>query len=272
MKFVYKSILFFFCLALFLFLPKQKQPISLPIQENIYFAHRGLPFLAENSQQGFLQSEALGFSALETDLNITKDNELVLLHDNNLKRLLGINKSIEEINWLEIEKLNIRHNDVITTNTVLKLEDLFIEDYSFKTIYLDIKSSSKIVADSLLSIIETHKAIERFIIADANIFFLAYLKFKNPNIQTVLEGFNKGKEWTYYLIPESFMPNYWASFYNQVDDKHISFLKRKNLLEYKIVYGIDKSNIEEAQRMGLKHLILDYDASIAPLIFSKNSD
>jgi hypothetical protein len=88
------------------------------------------------------------------------------------------------------------------------------------------------------------------------------LKLKNPNIQTVLEGFNKGKEWTYFFIPERYKPNYWASFYSEVDEKHLSFLKNKHLLKRKIVYGIDKHNIEEALEMGLVHLIVDYNPTL----------
>ena len=258
MKFVYKSILLFFCLSLFLVLPQNKeQRMPSPI-DNTFFAHRGLPQLAENSQEGFLQSKSVGFTAVETDVNFTKDHKLVLLHDNNLKRLLGIDKDINDLNWLDIENLNIRHEDKISNNNVLTLEDLLQEDYGFQTVYLDFKTTSKTIADSLLYLMEKYNAYDRFLVADANILFLAYLKFKNPNVQTVLEGFNKGKEWTYYLIPERYKPNYWASFYSEVDESHIDFLEKEKLLYRKIIYGIDKSNFLKAQHLGLKHLIVDY--------------
>jgi hypothetical protein len=199
---------------------------------------------------------------VETDVNFTKDHKLVLLHDNNLKRLLGIDKDINDLNWEDIENLNIRHEDKISSNNVLTLENLLQEDYGFQTVYLDFKITSKTIADSLLSLMEKYNAYDRFLIADANILFLAYLKFKNPNIQTVLEGFNKGKEWIYSLIPERYKPNYWASFYSEVDESHLSFLKNKQLLKRKIVYGIDKHNIEEALEMGLVHLIVDYHPNL----------
>lgn len=267
MKFVYKSILLFFCLFLFLVLPQNKeQNIPSPIN-NTFFAHRGLPHLAENSHEGFLQSKSVGFTALETDVNFTKDHKLVLLHDNNLKRLLGIDKDINDLNWEDIENLNIRNEDKISSNNVLTLEELLQEDYAFQTVYLDFKTTSKTIADSLLSLMEKYNAYDRFLVADANVLFLTYLKSKNPNIQTVLEGFNKGKEWTYYLIPERYKPNYWASFFSEVDENHLYFLKNKKLLKRKIVYGIDKHNIEEALEMGLVHLVVDYDKSISSFIF-----
>lgn len=263
MKFVYKSILLIFCLYLFLFVAQDKVQTMPATIKNSFFAHRGLPHLAENSHEGFLESKSVGFTALETDVNFTKDHKLVLLHDNNLKKLLGIDKDISELNWQDIEKLNIRHKGKISNNRVLTLENLILQDYGFQTVYLDFKTTSKTIADSLLSLMEKYNAYDRFLVADANVLFLTYLKLKNPNIQTVLEGFNKGKEWTYYLIPERFKPNYWASFYSEVDENHLSFLKNKQLLKRKIVYGIDTSNINEAIEMGLNHLIVDYDDSIS---------
>ena len=87
-----------------------------------------------------------------------------------------------------------------------------------------------------------------------------------PQIKTVLEGFNKGKEWIYYLIPSSLKPEYFASFFFEVDDKHIKFLNEYNLMDCKIVYGINKSNFQQAVDMGLKHLITDYDSSLSSQI------
>ena len=267
MKFVYKSILLFFCLFILFVLTQNKEQNKPSPIDNIFFAHRGLPHLAENSHEGFLQSKSVGFTALETDVNFTKDHKLVLLHDNNLERLLGIDKGINELNWEDIEHLNIRHEKKISSSNVLTLEDLLKEDYAFQTVYLDFKITSKTIADSLLSLIEKYNAYDSFLVADANVLFLAYLKLKNPNIQTVLEGFNKGKEWIYYLIPERYKPNYWASFYSEIDENHLYFLKNKQLLNRKIIYGIDKHNIEEALEMGLVHFVVDYDKSISSFIF-----
>tara|TARA_A200000113_G_scaffold91815_1_gene82228 strand:+ start:515 stop:871 length:357 start_codon:yes stop_codon:yes gene_type:complete len=115
-------------------------------------------------------------------------------------------------------------------------------------------------------LIEIHQAYERILIADANILFLAYLKYKMPQIKTVLEGFNKGKEWTYYLIPSSLKPDYFASFFTEVDDKHIQFLNEQNLMPRKVMYGINKSNYQQAIDIGLKNLIMDYDSSLSSQI------
>jgi hypothetical protein len=87
-----------------------------------------------------------------------------------------------------------------------------------------------------------------------------------PQIKTVLEGFNKGKEWTYYLIPSSLKPDYFASFFTEVDDNHLQFLNEQNLIPRKLVYGINKNNFQQAVNMGLQHLIIDYDSSLSSQI------
>ena len=230
------------------------------------FAHRGLAEFAENSWQGFKQSQNLGFNSIECDVQFTKDNKLIIFHDKNAKRLLGIDQNIEDLMWSEIEAKAIIHNNKITEQYVLSLNELLRLSSDFQYLYLDFKTTNKTIADSLLALMEKHQAYERVLIADANILFLAYLKHKIPQIKTVLEGFNKGKEWTYYLIPSSLKPDYFASFFSKVDDKHVKFLNEQNLMPRKVVYGINKSNFQQAVNMGLRHLIIDYDSILSSQI------
>ncbi|MDP4089340.1 MAG: glycerophosphodiester phosphodiesterase family protein, partial [Bacillota bacterium] len=54
-----------------------------------YAAHRGAPSLSkepENSLAAFNASKEFGFKIVETDLQLTKDNQWVILHDNTLDR------------------------------------------------------------------------------------------------------------------------------------------------------------------------------------------
>ncbi|MGC6470060.1 MAG: glycerophosphodiester phosphodiesterase [Flavobacteriales bacterium] len=258
MKTILKSILLVIGIALVVFISFQKNIEMNPPIEPTFFAHRGLKNFAENSHEGFLESLKSGIKSVEIDIYTTNDKRLILFHDKNAKRLLGINKEVTNLNWQDIKSKNIIFNKKLTKNKTLLLDDFFSSSYGFETVYIDIKKANKSVADSLLFYINKYNAINKVLVADANPIFLAYLKFKNPHIQTVLEGFNKGKEWTYYLIPNQFKPNYWASFYNQVDKSHINFLKDKNLLDRKIIYGISKNEIETAINKKLKHFIIDY--------------
>ena len=270
MKTIVKSILFictiFFLITFVGFNKDEEKNLVFSSTNKMLFAHRGLAEFAENSWQGFKQSQTVGFNSIECDVQFTKDNKLIIFHDKNAKRLLGIEKNIEDLMWSQIEAKAIIHNNEISEQYVLSLDELLRLSSDFQYLYLDFKTTNKTIADSLLVLMQIHQAYERVLIADANILFLAYLKHKMPQIKTVLEGFNKGKEWTYYLIPSSLKPDYFASFFSEVDDKHIQFLNEQNLMPRKVVYGINKSNYQQAIDMGLMHLIIDYDSSLSSQI------
>ena len=51
---------------------------------------------------------------IELDVHLTKDNIVVVFHDNNLKRLTGINKNIKDLTYDEIKNII----DVPTLNEV----------------------------------------------------------------------------------------------------------------------------------------------------------
>ena len=264
------SILLLIILLSFIYNLNNRDYQSFPYErEHILFAHRGVPYLAENSDQSFSESRDLGFAALEADIQFTKDHKLIVFHDNNTKRLLGIDLNIEDCNWEELKDLSIINNGVETSNKILLLEELLRNYYDFKLVYLDIKApASKVIADILLLELERNQVFDTFFIADSNILFLAYLKFKNSKVKTILEGYKKGQEWSYYFIPVRFRPDYLASFYNDVDDNHISFLKEHELIKKKIVYGIDYKDISAAVNNGLQHFIVDYHTAIDSLIIS----
>ena len=82
------SLLFLLLIFFLLYEPfnKNKQLIDFELN-HVFFAHRGVPYLAENSDASFSESLRIGFTALETDIQITKDQKLIVFHDDNVKIL-----------------------------------------------------------------------------------------------------------------------------------------------------------------------------------------
>lgn len=228
--------------------------------EAVVFAHRGVTtHNVENSSKAFKNSLKYGFNAIETDVSCTKDGKLIIFHDESCKRLLNIDRDISAVNWNEINDKFLWYNGKETMNKVLSL-DQYLEKINDSVLtYLDIKEFSKPIADSLLAILEKHEN-KSTIIADSDLFCLSYLKIKKPTVRVVLEGFNKGKEWLYYIIPKRFKPDFYSSFINQVDENHMKFLKKNNLLNKTIVYGVKPENISKAYDFGLTNIIYDYDS------------
>jgi glycerophosphoryl diester phosphodiesterase len=228
---------------------------------SIIFAHRGVTeFNEENSVDAFNKSKELGFSAIETDISCTKEGKLIIFHDKSGKRLLNIDSDINTVYWKDINNKYLQYNGKETKNKVLSLEQFLKQINKSTILYLDIKESSKTVADSVLFLIEKYKSFKNIIIADENIFFLVYLKIKNPEIKVSLEGFNKGKELLYYVIPKNFKPDFYSSFIHEVDENHMLFLKKNNLLNNRIVYGVNNKNISKVLKLGLHNIIFDYES------------
>ena len=74
----------------------------------IPFAHRGGSYdFCENTLDAFNNSINLGYRHIETDVRHTKDNKLIIFHDPDLKRILGLDAKIENLNYEEIKNIKI---------------------------------------------------------------------------------------------------------------------------------------------------------------------
>ncbi len=227
--------------------------------KSIVFAHRGLSeYYAENSSEGFDALDSIGIGAIEIDIEQTGDNHLVIFHDSNCERLLGVDTSVRDVNLKFIKDRDIIYDNNHTGNKVLTLDEFFRNYGTKRTIYLDIKVANKDVADSLIVIFEKYNLYNTTIVADAKLEFLSYMKLKAPKIRTVLEGFGSGKEWIYYIIPKRIKPDYFSGFFSNIDRQFVSFLKKNNLLNRYISYDVKKSDIKKSLEYGLFNCIITY--------------
>ncbi|MGB0851458.1 MAG: glycerophosphodiester phosphodiesterase [Bacteroidia bacterium] len=208
------------------------QTNTLPTKIN--FAHRGCcNNVPRNCMTAFDKAIRSG-NGIETDLRLTKDDILVLYHDDTTDVKLGILGSIADYDYSELLNSPFIYNDSITSERIVSLSQL-LKTHQNTPLYIDVKTPTKELGDILSSEIRDHT--KNVLVADANILFLSYLKFKNKHIRTVWEGFDSGKEWTYYFVPRLFKPDYLASFRKNVTTTHIEWLVKHDLLGRKIVYG-----------------------------------
>ncbi|KAK4168820.1 glycerophosphoryl diester phosphodiesterase [Cladorrhinum sp. PSN259] len=69
-------------------------------------AHRGNKVaFPENSMKAFESAVVVGANAIETDLHLSKDGEVVLSHDPSLKRCFGIDKKVADCDWPYLSSL-----------------------------------------------------------------------------------------------------------------------------------------------------------------------
>ena len=84
------------------------------IEKKRLYAHRGLydnkTDAPENSMKAFKKAIDAGFG-IELDVQLTKDERVVVFHDFDLKRICNVDKKVKDLTYAEISKLNILDTD-----------------------------------------------------------------------------------------------------------------------------------------------------------------
>ena len=119
-------------------------------------AHRGIHNnidIPENSLLAFKKALELN-TAIELDIRLTKDNELVVFHDNNLKRMTGINSCIEDLSLHEIKKIKLNNTD----EDIPTLKEVFTLIQGKVLIDIEIKNTVRIneVAEKLIELLHSY--------------------------------------------------------------------------------------------------------------------
>ena len=123
----------------------------------IAFSHRGGSLENnENTISAFQNSIELGYQYIETDVQSTKDDKLVIFHDNDLKRIANQNINIADINYDDLRNIKIFNNE-----TIPLLKDT-IEELKFIKFNIDPKSDRAAII--LNSILKKRKDLDRFCI------------------------------------------------------------------------------------------------------------
>lgn len=133
------------------------------------YAHRGLHDrlrgIPENSLAAFQEAAAHGFGA-ELDVHLTKDGRLVVIHDENIKRMTGVDANVCDLTGAELEQFTlIRTPEPIPYfEEVLPIFEhaglpLIIE---LKTVNGNYKALAKAVLDVLADYPELDYCIESF--------------------------------------------------------------------------------------------------------------
>ncbi|WP_369797407.1 glycerophosphodiester phosphodiesterase [Paucisalibacillus sp. EB02] len=138
-------------------------------------AHRGASKLApENTMYAFELGYKLGAEGIETDVQLTKDNIPVLIHDETVKRTTSGTGYVKDYTYEELSKLDagswfspeFRNARIITLEEFLvwiKPKDLYI-NIELKNNKIDYKNLESIVYNML----KTHRLLERTTLSTFN--------------------------------------------------------------------------------------------------------
>lgn len=131
----------------------------------------------QNVIEGFKSAIDFGVDMIETDIRMTSDGELVLVHDVNMLRPCGVDRNITEMTLAEVKTLNKayryeRFDYPIRIPTVRELMELVRErdvliNWEIK-VWPQHYSECFVVADKLIELIEEYGIAEKSIISCFN--------------------------------------------------------------------------------------------------------
>jgi len=166
--------------------------------ETLIVGHRGSPtHITENTLPSFKKAISQGVDGLELDIRLTKDNQLAVFHDADLRRLskktTKINKlSLTELQTIKLNKEEGQQEDVF----IPSLNDLLPLFEQMKVINIEIKSEGALqghtVLKPLIQFLDKNNFDDRCIVSSFNPLILMKLRLRRPH--TVI-GFlyNKNK-------------------------------------------------------------------------------
>ena len=149
-------------------------------------AHRGYVAKGvENSIEALEGAAEVGVDYVEFDIILTKDNKFVVIHDFNLKRLAGINKRVQDMNFNEIVGLQIKQGDY--TSKIPSLEEFVAKakELNMKLV-IELKphgAEPSNYIDILINEVERLK-LENYKFMSLNPKVMEELEKKAPNLET----------------------------------------------------------------------------------------
>ena len=96
----------------------------------VNYAHRGASeYCPENTLLSFYTGVYMGANGIETDVQRTKDGVLVLFHDDDLKRIFGLESAISDHTLAELQQLRVKKADL--EDRIVTLGD-FLRQFAFR--------------------------------------------------------------------------------------------------------------------------------------------
>ena len=193
---------------------------------NKIIAHRGVfdnKSVPENSMLSFMNAIKYNYP-IELDVQLTKDNKLVVFHDDNLLRMTGYDKLLQEANYSEISNLKLLNaNEKIPTfNEVLKLIN--------NRVFLDIEvKNTKRVKETCDLLMKELINYSNYSIKSFNPFIVRFIKKNYPSVRCGYLISSKYNKRILLLCKSNFFIKYSMCDFLSLDKKLLKKDKFKNL-------------------------------------------
>ncbi len=235
--------------------------------ETIIIGHRGAPLIAhENTLESFNKAFKANLKGVELDIQLTKDEKIIIFHDLKIKTNNTILKKISSLNYLDISSIAKKNGfqipllkdliRILPNNVFLNIEIKSMKIFNFK------------LEKKIIKLLTENDILNRVIISSFNPFLLNRIKKNNSKIITAFLWTNQNSPllinsplWVWFCKPDGFHIDF-----KYMDTKIINWVKNKKmtLLSYTIN---NKRDYLWAKKMDLHGIFTDN-----PYLLSKNKE
>ncbi|WP_419894969.1 glycerophosphodiester phosphodiesterase [Macrococcus psychrotolerans] len=153
------------------------------------FAHRGYSAkYPENSLLAFNKAVEYGADGFELDIHLTKDEQIVVIHDHTINRTTTGRGKVVEMSFDEIQQFNIKNGlfNVTDEKVPLLSEVLDIVKKHNKLLNIEIKAEAGKIEIKLHELLTRYDIIDQIIISSFNIESLVKMEALDSSYETAL--------------------------------------------------------------------------------------
>ena len=222
--------------------------------------HRGDISEPENSLEGILAADRNHADFAEIDLQLTKDNVLVVCHDTNLKRLTGIDVNIKDLTLEEIQKLETRNKAGKTAHIPTLEEAIQTAKNSTNQIGLliefkPLEGNEEETVNQTIELVEKYDFAERAMFMSMDQYSMEMLAKKRPDWWIGYCAFgNLGR--INIRLDDPFIPDFIAIEESSINTQLLEDA-RNNILPVYVWTVDDTEKVIEYLKMGVSGIIGD---------------
>lgn len=202
------SILVFLLGLFFYLLAPRRKVVDFEPFLNWDYAHRGFHDNAGSAPENSLLAIQLAVEkgyGIEFDIRLTKDGQLVVFHDETLKRTSGIDQNIEELTYEELLSFSL----FASKERIPLLSQILSTVAGRVPLIVELKSESMEVADlcrRTIAELDTYEGL--FMVESFNPLVVAYFRKHRPNyFRGQLSGNLEGKKGVSYTVVRHLLSN-----------------------------------------------------------------
>jgi glycerophosphoryl diester phosphodiesterase len=216
----------------------------------------------ENSCAGFKEALRCKVDMIELDVRTTKDDKLVVFHDEDLKRVCGVNEKVSEITLKEFKKYDIGSyfSFEYSDERVMTLQEV-INMLGIKTgLNIEAKicgNNREVLAVKIANLIIGEGIEKRCVITSFDVKFIKIFKEMYPNIKAGIIFENENDKWI--EIIKDCEADGISINYKILDEEYIKECKKNGYFIY--IWSLNDSyEIKKYKKMKIDGIISDFPA------------